>query len=121
MPVSPPPSRCASGPLWTPFRSSSPRAAARSTWVFIDADKPNTPAYLRWALKLCRRGSLIIIDNVVREGEVIDAAAATRASSGSRRANELLATEPRLSATAIQTVGSKGHDGFAIALVTADE
>jgi predicted O-methyltransferase YrrM len=88
--------------------------------IFIDADKPNNPAYLAWALKLSRRGSLIIADNVVRNGAVIDAASADANVQGVRRFTELLAAEPRVSATAIQTVGSKGYDGFAIALVTAD-
>jgi predicted O-methyltransferase YrrM len=88
--------------------------------IFIDADKPNNPAYLAWALKLSRRGSLIIADNVVRNGAVIDAASADANVQGVRRFTELLAGEPRVSATAIQTVGSKGYDGFAIALVTAD-
>ena len=88
--------------------------------IFIDADKPNNPAYFTWALKLSRQGSLIIVDNVVREGAVIDAASNDPSVQGTRRLNELLATEPRITATAIQTVGSKGYDGFALALVTAD-
>ena len=88
--------------------------------IFIDADKPNNPAYFAWALKLSRQGSLIIVDNVVREGAVIDAASNDPSVQGTRRLNELLATEPRVIATAIQTVGSKGYDGFALALVTAD-
>ena len=87
--------------------------------IFIDADKPNNPAYFAWALKLSRQGSLIIVDNVVREGAVIDAASNDPSVQGTRRLNELLATEPRITATAIQTVGSKGYDGFALALVTA--
>jgi predicted O-methyltransferase YrrM len=88
--------------------------------IFIDADKPSYPDYLAWALKLSRRGSLIIADNVVRKGAVVDAASDDPAVQGVRRFNELLAAEPRLSATAIQTVGSKGYDGFALALVTTD-
>jgi len=85
--------------------------------IFIDADKPNNPDYFAWALKLSQRGSLIIVDNVVRDGAVIDAASSDLSVQGVRRLNELLAAEPRVSATAIQTVGSKGYDGFAIALV----
>jgi len=85
--------------------------------IFIDADKPNNPGYLRWALKLSRPGSLIVVDNVVRGGAVIDGGSEDPGVQGVRRLNELLAGEPRLSATAIQTVGSKGYDGFAIALV----
>ena len=89
--------------------------------IFIDADKPNNPDYLIWALKLSRRGSLIIADNVVRNGAVVDATSSDPNVQGVRRFNELLASEPRLSATAIQTVGSKGYDGFAIAIVTDDQ
>lgn len=87
--------------------------------IFIDADKPSNPDYFTWALKLARVGSVIIIDNVVREGEVIDAGSDDPGVQGARKLNELLAAEPRVSATAIQTVGSKGYDGFAIAVVTA--
>ncbi|MEH2232991.1 MAG: O-methyltransferase [Nostoc sp.] len=85
--------------------------------IFIDADKPSNPEYFAWALKLSRRGSLIIADNVVRNGAVIDANSNDPSVQGVRRFNELLASEPRVSATAIQTVGSKGYDGFAIAIV----
>jgi len=86
--------------------------------VFIDADKPNNAAYLRWALKLSRRGTLIIIDNVVRDGAVIDANSSDKDVQGARHLFELLASEPRLGSTALQTVGTKGYDGFAIAIVT---
>ena len=89
--------------------------------IFIDADKATYPDYFRWALKLSRRGSLIIADNIVRKGAVADATSSDPNVQGVRRFNELLAAEPRVSATAIQTVGSKGYDGFAIALVTADK
>ena len=85
--------------------------------VFIDADKPNTTAYFEWALKLTGRGSLIIVDNVVREGEVIDAASTDASVQGVRRLNDKMAADPRVSATVIQTVGGKGYDGLAIALV----
>jgi predicted O-methyltransferase YrrM len=88
--------------------------------IFIDADKVNNPDYLVWALQLARRGSLIIADNVVRNGAVADPASADPSVQGVRRFHDLLATEPRVSATAIQTVGSKGYDGFALALVIAD-
>jgi predicted O-methyltransferase YrrM len=88
--------------------------------TFIDADKENNPDYFAWALRLSRRGSLIVIDNVVRGGAVADAGSGDPDIVGVRRLNDLLAAEPRVSATAIQTVGSKGYDGFAIALVTAD-
>ena len=86
--------------------------------VFIDADKPSNPDYFAWALKLARIGSVIIVDNVVRGGAVIDPEG-DAAVQGVRRLNELIAAEKRVDATAIQTVGLKGYDGFAIALVVA--
>ena len=88
--------------------------------IFIDADKENYPDYLRWSLKLSRRGTLIIADNVVRDGKVVDADSSDALVQGVRRFNELVAADPRLSATALQTVGRKGYDGMAIALVIAD-
>jgi predicted O-methyltransferase YrrM len=88
-------------------------------FVFIDADKPNNAAYFDWALKLSRPGSIIVVDNVVRDGDVIDAVSDSPTVQGVRRFLERLAVEPRVSATAIQTVGTKGYDGFAIALVTS--
>ena len=87
-------------------------------FIFIDADKGNYPGYLEWALKLSRPGTLIIGDNVVRDGAVIDAANTDPSIQGVRRMNEIIAAEPRLNATAIQTVGSKGYDGFMMAIVT---
>jgi predicted O-methyltransferase YrrM len=88
--------------------------------VFIDADRPNHPEYFAWALELSRRGSLIIIDNVIRSGAVVQVDSIDPNVQGVRRLNALLAAEPRVSCTEIQTVGSKGYDGFAIALVIAD-
>jgi len=88
--------------------------------VFIDADKPNTTAYFEWALKLTRRGSLIIADNVVRDGAVIDADSTNASVQGVRRFNAALAAEPRVTASVIQTVGSKGYDGLAFAIVTGE-
>jgi len=88
--------------------------------VFIDADKENNPDYFAWAMKLARRGSLIIADNVVREGAVTDARTRDRSVRGIRRFNEMVAAEPRVTATAIQTVGSKGYDGLAIIRVIAE-
>lgn len=85
--------------------------------VFIDADKQNTAAYFDWALKLTRRGSLIITDNVVRGGAVADADSPDTNVQGIRRFMDALAAEPRVSATVIQTVGSKGYDGLAFAVV----
>jgi predicted O-methyltransferase YrrM len=84
--------------------------------IFIDADKASLPDYFTWSLKLSRPGSVIIIDNVIRDGAVIDPASTDPAVRGVRRMNEMMAAEKRVSATAIQTVGSKGYDGFAIAI-----
>jgi predicted O-methyltransferase YrrM len=90
--------------------------------IFIDADKDNYPGYLEWSLRLSRPGTLIIGDNVVRGGRVLDPEAGDPSGGnalikGVRRFYELVAAEPRLSATAIQTVGDKGYDGFVLALV----
>ena len=85
--------------------------------VFIDADKPNMPDYFRWALRLAHPGTVIVADNVVREGQVANADSVDPSVQGVRRMNEVIAAEPRVSATAIQTVGSKGYDGFAYILV----
>ncbi|HEV2295562.1 MAG TPA: O-methyltransferase [Tepidisphaeraceae bacterium] len=87
--------------------------------TFIDADKVSTPDYFAWSLKLSRRGSVIIVDNVIRQGEVIDAESRDASVGGVRRLMEMMANEPRVSATAMQTVGSKGYDGFAMAVVTS--
>ncbi|HEX3347729.1 MAG TPA: O-methyltransferase [Acetobacteraceae bacterium] len=84
---------------------------------FIDADKPSNPDYLAWALKLSRPGSVIVVDNVIRDGAIVDGASRNASVRGVRRMFEMIAQEPRLSATAIQTVGNKGWDGFAIAIV----
>lgn len=85
--------------------------------IFIDADKPSNPEYLYWSLRLSHPGTVIIGDNVVREGEVANPTSSDPKVQGVRQFCELIAAEPRLSATAIQTVGSKGYDGFAIARV----
>jgi len=85
--------------------------------VFIDADKSNIPEYFKWSLKLARPGSIIVVDNVVRKGAVLDAGSNDADIQGVRRFNELLAKEKRVTATTIQTVGSKGYDGFTIVLV----
>lgn len=88
--------------------------------IFIDADKPGYPDYFAWALKLSHKGTLIIADNVVRNGTVVDATSDDPLVKGVRSFLEIMAAEPRVSATVIQTVGSKGYDGFALAVVTAD-
>jgi predicted O-methyltransferase YrrM len=87
--------------------------------VFIDADKVNTAAYFEWARKLTRVGSLIVTDNVVRRGQVIEAASDDENVQGIRRFNDTLAADPGASAAVIQTVGSKGYDGLVISVVTA--
>jgi predicted O-methyltransferase YrrM len=89
-------------------------------FIFIDADKSNIAEYFDWALRLSQPGSLIIADNVIRNGKVVDAATADADVRGVRRFNERLAAEKRVSATELQTVGSKGYDGFAMAVVLAD-
>jgi predicted O-methyltransferase YrrM len=85
--------------------------------VFIDADKPNNPGYLEWALKLSRPGTVIVLDNVVRDGRVTDASSGDRNVQGSRAAFDFFHDHPELDTTALQTVGLKGYDGFALALV----
>lgn len=85
--------------------------------VFIDADKANIPDYFAWGLKLTRKGGVIVVDNVVREGAILDGTSPDVSVQGVRRLHEMIAREKRVSATTIQTVGSKGHDGFTIALV----
>jgi predicted O-methyltransferase YrrM len=88
--------------------------------VFIDANKEDNPQYFTAALKLSRIGTVIVVDNVVRNGDVADPSLMDPKILGTRRVLERLASDPRVSATTVQTVGSKGHDGFAIAMVTAD-
>ncbi|GAB3728808.1 O-methyltransferase [Amycolatopsis oliviviridis] len=87
--------------------------------TFIDADRVNNPAYFREALRLSRPGGVIVIDNVVRAGAVADASSTAGEIVGLRRMHELIAAEPRVDATALQTVGKKGYDGLTIALVTS--
>ena len=86
--------------------------------IFIDADKPNIPDYFKWSLALSRPGTVIVVDNVVREGAVIDAVSEDASVKGVRKLNEMLAAESRVSATVLQTVGTKGYDGFTVVLVT---
>ncbi|MGW0971928.1 O-methyltransferase [Streptomyces sp. NPDC002516] len=88
-------------------------------FVFIDADKVNNPRYVEWAVRLARPGSVIVLDNVVRGGAVTDAASTDPSVVGTRAALELFASHPQLDGTAVQTVGSKGYDGFALARVRA--
>src|SRR5262245_24838584 len=90
-------------------------------FIFIDADKENYPGYWGWALKLSRPGTLIIADNVVRKGEVIDPNSIDPKVQAVRRLHELIAAERRVRATTIQTVGGKGYDGFTLAVVVSDK
>ncbi|CAI0817412.1 Putative O-methyltransferase MSMEG_5073 [Serratia entomophila] len=93
------------------------QAEAPFDLIFIDADKPGNPDYLQWALRLSRPGTAIVGDNVVRNGAVTDAASKDASVQGVRRFFDMMTQEPRLSATALQTVGSKGWDGFSLAIV----
>ncbi len=86
-------------------------------FIFIDADKPNNPTYLEWAIRLGRPGTVIILDNVIRDGQVIDTDNTDPRVIGTRAAFDMIASHPRLRATALQTVGAKGWDGFAIMVI----
>jgi len=88
--------------------------------IFIDADKPSTPDYFDWAVKLARKGTLIVVDNVVREGAILAAQSDNKHVKGLRGFYARVAVDPRVTATAIQTVGNKGHDGLAIVRVIAE-
>jgi predicted O-methyltransferase YrrM len=98
-----------------------PRLAAEGRgpydFIFIDADKASIRDYFEWALKLARPGSVIVVDNVVRNGAVIDAASSDESVRGVRRFMAALRSDSRVSATTLQTVGSKGYDGFTLAVV----
>jgi predicted O-methyltransferase YrrM len=85
--------------------------------IFIDADKVSTGEYFSWAIQLSRPGSVIVVDNVVRKGAIIDAASSDASVQAIRRFTESLSSDPRVTATVVQTVGSKGYDGFIIAIV----
>jgi predicted O-methyltransferase YrrM len=86
-------------------------------FTFVDADKEHNADYFRWAVELSRPGSVVVVDNVIRRGQVVEAGSDDPAVAGTRRLFEVVAAEPRVTATAVQTVGSKGHDGFLLALV----
>lgn len=85
--------------------------------VFIDADKPNNVGYLEWAVRLSRPGTVVFLDNVIRDGRVIEGTSGDRNVEGARAGIDFLSAHPRLRSTALQTVGAKGYDGFAIAVV----
>lgn len=105
------------GPALETLPKLAAEGAAPFDLVFVDADKAAMPLYFEWALKLASPGALLVFDNVVREGGVLDDSGADPSVAGVRRLNEMLAAEPRVSATTIQTVGAKGWDGLAIAYV----
>jgi predicted O-methyltransferase YrrM len=105
------------GPANESLRAMHERGDGPFDVVFIDADKKSLPEYLEWSLKLSRLGSVIVADNVVRDGKVLDAASADPDIQGVRRMTEMMASNPGLSATAIPTVGARGYDGFAVAVV----
>jgi predicted O-methyltransferase YrrM len=85
--------------------------------IFIDADKQNNPNYFTWSLRLARPGTVIIVDNVVRNGAVIETSGRSDVITGTRKVVEMIGRDPRVTATAIQTVGGKGYDGFILATV----
>ena len=103
-----------------PALDTLPKLSGPFDFIFIDADKQSYPDYFRWAVKLSRKGSLIVADNAVRDGKVADAKSTDPAVIGTRRMVEAMGAEPRVEATALQTVGVKGYDGWAVALVVAD-
>ncbi len=105
------------GPALDSLEALASEKLAPFDLVFIDADKQNNPRYFEWAMKLAHPGSLIVVDNVVRSGDVLDTNSTDPDVIGTRAVLELMSKEPRLSATAIQSVGEKGHDGFAIGIV----
>ena len=105
------------GPALETLPQLAAEGAGPFEFVFIDADKVNIPEYFQWALKLTRAGSLIVVDNVVRKGALADPANSDPSVRGVRRFHEMLAKETRVSATTLQTVGSKGYDGLTLALV----
>ncbi len=104
-----------------PAIQTLPRLAAEGQgpfdFIFIDADKPGTADYFRWAVKLSRPGSVILVDNVIRKGALIEEASTDPAVQGMRRFLDVLGAEPRVTSTVIQTAGSKGYDGFALSIV----
>ena len=105
------------GPAAETLAAMVHETAAPFDFIFIDADKASYPEYLQWSMKLSRPGTLIVADNVVRDGKVIDPENSDPNIRGVRRFTEIAAAEPRLSATALQTVAGKGYDGFVIAVV----
>lgn len=108
------------GPAQESLETLAREGQAPFDFIFIDADKPGYSDYFALSLKLARRGTMIVADNVVRDGEVADPRSGDPNVQAVRLYNALIAADPRVSATVLQTVGSKGYDGLALALVTAD-
>lgn len=106
------------GPALETLPKLEAEGAGQFDFIFIDADKQNNAEYFRWALKFSHKGTVIMVDNVVRKGTVADPASTDPSTLGVRRFNDIASAERRVLATEIQTVGIKGYDGFAIALVT---
>ena len=106
------------GPALNSLAKMSVEGAGPFDLIFIDADKPNNPNYLSWAMKLSRPGTVIVCDNVIRGGDVIKKDSRDESVQGARAAFSFLGKDTRLESTAIQTVGGKGYDGFAIAIVS---
>lgn len=100
-----------------PALETLPELTGQFDFIFIDADKPNNAGYFAHALRLSHPGTVIVVDNVVRRGTVVDPANGDAAVQGTRRLVEMVAAEPRVSATTIQTVGAKGYDGYLLAVV----
>jgi predicted O-methyltransferase YrrM len=107
------------GPALKSLAQLQAEKAAPFDLIFLDADKPNNPTYLEWAIQLSRPGTVIIGDNVIREGAILDPNHSDPSTAGTRTFLDRLGSHPRLDATALQTVGDKGHDGFALAIVNA--
>ncbi|UVK53031.1 O-methyltransferase [Mesorhizobium sp. AR02] len=105
------------GPALQSLAALSSENAGPFDLIFIDADKPNNPHYLSWAMRLSRPGTVIICDNVIRDGAVLDGDGHDANVVGARAAFSFIGGDTRLDGTAIQTVGAKGYDGFAIAIV----
>lgn len=105
------------GPALQSLAALASENAGRFDLIFIDADKPNNPNYLKWAMRLSRAGTVIVCDNVIRDGAVVKKDSCDANVEGARAAFSFIGQEKRLDGTAIQTVGAKGYDGFAIAIV----
>ncbi|RWC38357.1 MAG: O-methyltransferase [Mesorhizobium sp.] len=105
------------GPALQSLAALGAENAGPFDFIFIDADKPNNPIYLSWAMRLSRPGTVIVCDNVIRDGDVVNEDGRDANVEGARAAFSFIGSEKRLDGTAIQTVGAKGYDGFAIAIV----